>query len=171
MGFHIGRIRISVNGIGISLSVPNLVAQFKELLHGLPGAGDILLHFVDERFHAKGHFTVIFLVRGDQMICFRNANPVHLVLHPQFPEQGADISRGFRRAKVIQLMQTGFKLKPPSFEAGGKSAGQVVLFQEQAGKATLKYTNCGCQPSVTGTNDNHVVLSCTFVFHGNLLVV
>ena len=123
MGFHVGGIRISVNGVRIGLSVPNLVAQFKEVRHGLPGTRDILLHLVDKGFHAKGHFTIILLVRGNQMIGFGNADPIHLILHTQIPEQGPDVARSFRRAEVIQFMQAGFKLKPSPFEAGGKSAG------------------------------------------------
>ena len=131
--FHIVGIGVAVDGIGIGLSIPNLIAQFKKFSNGLAGFRTVFHHFLNESLLSKGHDTVILLIGGDQVVRFRDAHPVDFILHPQIPEQFSDIARLLGRTKIVQLMQACFKLKTPPFKAGGKPAGQIVLLQQQAG--------------------------------------
>ena len=91
------------------------------------------------------------------MVGLGNAYPVDLVLHAQAAEEGADVAGFLGGAEVVQLVQAGLELEAASLEAGGKAAGQVVLFQQQAGIARLQHPN-GChQAAVACADDHHVI--------------
>ena len=91
------------------------------------------------------------------MVGFRDTHPVDLVLHPQAAEKGADIAGFLGGAEVVQLVQAGLEFETAPLEAGGKAAGQVMLFQQQAGIARLKHPNGRHQAAVAGANDHHVI--------------
>ena len=169
MGLHIVRIGVAVHRVGVGLGVPHLVAELEEFRHGFAGARHILLHPVDEGLHAEGHLAVIFLIGGDQVVGLGDADPVDLVLHPQLPEEGADITGFGGRTKVVELVQAGLELEAAPLEAGGKAAGQIVLFQQQAGIAPLQHTDGGGQTAVAGADDHHVIAFCVLRFHKDLL--
>ena len=166
---HILRVGVAVHRVGIGLGIAHFLAQFKEFGHGAAGTGHILLHLVDEGLHSKGHLAIVLFVGGDEVIGFGNAHPVDLVLHPQVPEQSADIAGLLRGTEIVELVEAGLKLKPAPLEAGGKSAGQVVLFQHQAGTPRLQHPDCGSQSAVAGADNHHVIGFCRVFFHRNLL--
>src|SRR5699024_11874782 len=74
---HVGSIGVAVDGAGVGLSVPYLVAQLKKGCHGGPGARNILLHFVNKGVNAKGHLTVILFV-GDRKSTRLNSSHVSI---------------------------------------------------------------------------------------------
>ena len=154
---HVGGVGVAVHRVGVGLGVPHLVAQGKEIRHGPAGPGHILLHLVDEGLLAEGHHAVVFFVGGDEVIGLGDAHPVDLVLHAQVAEQLAHIAGLFRRAEVVQFVQAGLKFKAPPLEAGGKAAGQVVLFHQQAGISRLQNADGGHQSTVACAYDHHVI--------------
>ena len=163
--FHVGRVGVAVHRVGIGLGVAHFVAQLKKLGDGLAGLRAVFHHFVDERLLAEGHDAVVFFVGGDEVIGFGNAHPVDLFLHAQVPEQLAHIAGFFRGAKIVQFVQARLKLKAPPLEAGGKPAGQVVLFHKQAGIPRLQNADGGDQTAVARAYNDHVIGFVAFRCH------
>ena len=157
VGLHVGGIRLPVDRAGIGLGRPDLLAEVEKVGHGLPGAGDILLHLVDKGLYPKGHHAVIFSVGGNHVVGLGDADPIDFVLDAQFPEQGTDVPWFLWGAEVVELVEAGLKFEPPPLEAGGKAAGQVVLLQHQAGASPLQNPDGGGEPAVTGTDHHHVI--------------
>ena len=162
---HIVRVGVAVDGVGIGLGVPHLVAQLKELRDGFPGFRAVLHHLVNKGLLAKGHDTVILFIGGNEVIRLGDAHPIDLVLHAQVAEQRAHITGLFRGTKIIKLMQAGLKFKASPLEAGGKSAGQIVLFQQQTGVSSLQNPNGGNQTAVACAYDHHVIGFFRFCCH------
>ena len=65
-------------------------------------------------------------------------------------------------------MKACFKLEPASFETGGKTAGQIVLLQQQTGISALEDADRRDKPAVAGADDHSIILFACFSFHSIL---
>lgn len=162
---HIVGVGVAVDRVGVGLGIPHLVAQLEKFRDGFPGFRAVLHHLVNKGLLAEGHDTVILFIGGDEVVGLGDAHPVDLVLHAQVPEQGAHVAGLLGGAKVVELVQARFKFKAPPLEAGGKPAGQIVLFQQQTGVSSLQNADGGHQTAVACAYDHHVIGFVCFCCH------
>ena len=158
---HLGRRRglVVVGGQPVDAVVEH-APQLQHSRHGLPAAGNLTLHFIDECLYTRGHGD-IEAVR----VCrygtkrFMGCAPLHVQLVGilQKLSYGAAGTAFFPVAHLAKLMERCLKFVIAATEAGGTTAGQVVLFQHKHFLPGSCQIGCRRQASVAGADNNDIV--------------
>ena len=130
----LGALRLVVPLVEPLHAVHQHPAQFHDGGHGLPAAGDLTLHLVNEVLHPGGHGHVEAVrVGGDGGKALVGAAPLHVqtVLILQQLADGAPLALALAGAHLAQLMEGGLKFIIAAHKTCGTATGKIVLFQHQ----------------------------------------
>ena len=163
---HHRRLDDAVAFVGVFLRRTRIVGKLKESFGRKPASGDFLFHFVDERLDAEGHRNVQLLLAGDHAVCLGDGRPLDLVGHAERVEKRPHVAAVVGGTEVVELVQRRLELETTSAEAGRKSAGQIVLFDDKHFRAALKQPDRRHETAVSGAYDY-----CIIFVHMFLLIV
>ena len=168
---HHRRLDDAVAFVGVFLRRTRIVGKLKESFGRKPASGDFLFHFVDERLDAEGHRNVQLLFARDHAVCLGDGRPLDLVGHAERVEKRPHVAAVVGGTEVVELVQRRLELETTSAEAGRKSAGQIVLFDDKHFRAALKQPDRRHETAVAGAYDYCIIfvhmflliIVCTFI--------
>ena len=167
--FHLGGRRRLIVVLGQPVHAVNQhTGQLHDGGHGFAGAGNGLLHFVDESLHANRHgYIKPALVGGHGGKGFMDGDPFYIQLVAVL-QQSAHSALGTALLAVTHLahlVQRRLKFILAASEAGSTAAGQVVLFNQKRPFSRQLALQGGRHTGVAGAYHHNIVFG-----HGSFLL-